>query len=67
MIVRGDYVTLTKKELDEVIIKCSARAHAKAQSKTGINVISFIMMQSLLTMKVVEEVNKKIFGEENND
>ena len=67
MIVRGDYVTLTKKELDDVIIKCSAKTHAKAQSKTGINVVSFIMMQSLLTMKVVEEVNKKIFGEENND
>ena len=64
MIVRGDEVTLTKKELEEVIIKCSAKVHAKAQSKTGIDVVSFIMMQSLLTMKVVEEVDEKIFGEE---
>ena len=63
MIVRGDEITLTKNELEKVIVKCSVEAH----SKTGIDDVSFIMMQSLLTMKVVEEVNKKIFGEENND
>ena len=60
MIVRGDEVTLTKKELREVIAECSAKAH----SKTGIDDFSFIMMQGLLTVGVVEEVIKKIFGGE---
>ena len=60
MIVRDNKVTLTKKELDDVIIKCSA----KAQTKTGIDDVSFIIMQGLLTCCVVKEVNKKIFGEE---
>ena len=60
MIVRGDEVTLTKKELEEVIIDCSVTAH----SKVGIDDFLFIMMQGLLTTEVVREVNKKIFGEE---
>ena len=60
MIVRGDEVTLTKNELENVIIECSVNAH----SKIGIDDISFIMMQGLLTANVVEEVIKKIFGEE---
>ena len=63
MIVRDNEVTLTKEELDHVIIECSAKAH----SKLGIDDISFVMMQSLITARVVEEVIKKIFGEENND
>ena len=59
MIVRDNEVTLTKEELDHVIIECSAKAH----SKTDIDDVSFIIMQGLFTIKVVEEVNKKIFGE----
>ena len=60
MIVRGDEVTLTKKELGEVILQCSAEAH----SKTGIDDTLFIITQGLLTVDVVKEVNKKIFGDE---
>lgn len=60
MIVRGDEVTLTKNELEKVIVKCSAKAY----SKTGIDDVSFIMLQGLLTGDVVTEVIKKIFGEE---
>ena len=60
MIVRGDRVVLTKEELEEVIIKCSAKVH----TKTRIDDPLFILMQGLLTIKVVEEVDKKIFGEE---
>ena len=60
MIVRGDEVTLTKKELREVIVECSVKAH----SKTGINDFFFFLMQGLLTVDVVKEVNKKIFGDE---
>lgn len=59
MIVRGDEVTLTKEELRKVIVECSAKAH----SKTGIDDFLFITMQGLLTVGVVEEVIKKIFGE----
>ena len=60
MIVRDNEVTLTKEELGEVIVECSAKAHRK----TGIDDVLFIIMHGLLTIKVVEEVNKKIFGEE---
>ena len=60
MIVRGDRVVLTKEELEEVIIKCFAKVH----TKTRIDDPLFILMQGLLTIKVVEEVDKKIFGEE---
>ena len=60
MIVRGDEVTLTKNELEKVIVKCSVKAY----SKTGIDDVSFIMLQGLLTGDVVTEVIKKIFGEE---
>lgn len=41
MIVRGDEVTLTKNELEKVIIECSA----KANSKVGIDDFLFIMVQ----------------------
>ena len=60
MIVRGDEVTLTKNELEKVIIEC----FAKTQSKSGIDDFLFIMIQGLFTVKAVEEVIKKIFGEE---
>lgn len=60
MIVRGDEVTLTKNELKEVIIDCSAKVH----SKIDIDDALFIMIQTLLTGAVVGEVIKKIFGEE---
>ena len=59
MIVGGDGVTLTKKELEKVIIECFAKTH----SKSGIDDFSFIMIQGLFTVKAVEEVIKKIFGE----
>ena len=60
MIVRGDEVTLTKNELENVVIECSAKTH----NKFGIDDFSFIMIQGLITVNVVEEVIKKIFGEE---
>ena len=63
MIVRGDEVTLTKNELENVVIECSAKTH----NKFGIDDFSFVMIQDLFTVKAVEEVIKKIFGEENND
>ena len=60
MIVRGDRVVLTKEELEDVIVKCSAKVHGK----TGIDDDLFILMQGLLTIKLLEEVDKMIFGEE---
>lgn len=60
MIVRDNKVTLIKKELEEVIIKCSAKCHIKV----GIDDPLFILMQGLLTTALVKEVNKNIFGEE---
>lgn len=60
MIVRGNEVTLAEKELREVIIECSA----KVNSEIGIDDFKFIIMQGLITSKVVEEVIKKIFSEE---
>ena len=60
MIVRDNEVTLTKKELKDVIIDCSA----KVASEIDIDDSLFILMQGMITSVVVKEVIKKIFGEE---
>ena len=63
MVVRGDEVTLSKKELQEIIIECSAKANAKIGIDDGL----FIIMQGLIAVEIVKEVTKNIFGEKNND
>ena len=63
MVVRGDEVTLSKKELQEIIIKCSAKVNAKIGIDDGL----FITMQGLISVEIVKEVTKNIFGEKNND
>lgn len=60
MIVRNDEVTLTKKELEECIIKCSA----EVASDFGFDNAVLILTQALIAIKVSDKVTKKIFGEE---
>ena len=62
MIVRDNEVTLTKKELMEVITECSALATANSDIKD----VKFILFQAAFTVDVVNRVIKKIFGEKND-